>query len=169
MRTRARPTWPRPHEQGSEVRRIAEDAACRVHPVQLGGKSRARKTTVQTVLNDPGRGFVIQVESVSAPGMTDEVMDGTKTIECAAEFTIQQRMQAPLGVGSRADFQSRVCAYRRDEFLVACVRLGTPGEHHSYRAATGVPGEEGKELIRFLLELPVRLNDPGIAMRAPRA
>ena len=36
---------------------------------------------MQTVLSAPGRALVIEIETVSTPGMTDEVTDGTKPIK----------------------------------------------------------------------------------------
>ena len=54
---------------------------------------------MQVVLNAPGCALVIEIESVSTPGVADEVMDGTEAIECTGELTAEERMK-PLPSGS---------------------------------------------------------------------
>jgi len=44
---------------------------------------------MQAVLSAPGRVLVIEIETVSTPGMTDEVMDRTKAIKRATERTVE--------------------------------------------------------------------------------
>jgi hypothetical protein len=69
---------------------------------------------VQTVLSAPRRTLVIEIETVTTPGVTDEVMDRTEPVECTTEFTAQQRME-PLSNGDgRGDLQNSAPAYRTD-------------------------------------------------------
>jgi hypothetical protein len=96
-------------------------------------KSESSETTMQAVLSVPGRALVIEIETVSTPGMTDEVVDRTKPIKRTAELTVQERMKALAGGGARGDLESPIGAYRKDELFVAFIGLGTTGEHHSYR------------------------------------
>jgi hypothetical protein len=63
-----------------------------VHAIELGGKSESGEAAVQAVLNHPSRALVMKIEAVSAPGMTDQVMDGTKPIKRATELTVEKRM-----------------------------------------------------------------------------
>ncbi len=96
------------------ARGLAEDAACRVHSIELGCKGEPCKTAIQVVLSAPRRTLVIEIETVTSPGVTDEVMDSTEPVECATEFTAQQRME-PLSNGhGRGDLQNSVPAYRTD-------------------------------------------------------
>jgi hypothetical protein len=44
---------------------------------------------MQSVLSPPGRTLVIEPETVSTPGMTDEVMNCTKPIKCATERAVE--------------------------------------------------------------------------------
>jgi hypothetical protein len=44
---------------------------------------------MQAVLGTPGRTLVVEIETVTTPGMTDEVMDGAKPIKRAAELTVE--------------------------------------------------------------------------------
>lgn len=70
--------------------------------------------------------------------------------------------------GGRGDLERPKCSYRKDELLVAFIGVRTPGEHHSGRPLAAASGEEVEQVIRFHLELPVRLNDLWIAMSASR-
>jgi hypothetical protein len=70
------------------------NAARGVHSVEFGRKSEPCETTVQAVLSTPGRALVIEIETVSTPGVADEVMDSTEPIKRAAEFTAEERMKA---------------------------------------------------------------------------
>ena len=49
---------------------------------------------MQAVLNTPRRTLPMEIEAVATPGMTDEVVNGTKPIKCATEFTTEERMKA---------------------------------------------------------------------------
>ena len=49
---------------------------------------------METVLSAPCRTFVGEVEAVSAPGMTDEIVDRTKSVKRATELTAEQGMKA---------------------------------------------------------------------------
>jgi hypothetical protein len=49
---------------------------------------------VQTVLDAPCRTFVSKVETESASGMTEEVVDRSKPVERATELTIEEGMKA---------------------------------------------------------------------------
>lgn len=139
-----------------------------VHSVYLGSKGRSSETAVEAVLSAPGRALTIEIEAVSAPGMTDEVVDRTKTIEGAGETTVEQGVKALPGSGGRGDLERRVRTCRADELFIAFIRTGATREHHSYRPVAGVSSEEGEQVIRFHLELPVSRNHLGIAMSAPR-
>ncbi len=44
---------------------------------------------VQAVLSAPGRALTIEIETVTTPGMTDEVVNGTKPIKGASELTVE--------------------------------------------------------------------------------
>ena len=155
-------------KQCSEVWRLADNAASGVHSIDLGSKRRPRETTMQAVLNAPGRALMIEIETVSTPGMTDEVMDGKKAIKRASEPTIEERMKALSSGDGRGDLESPMGTYIKDELLVALIWFGTTGECNSYRRAADVSSEEGEEAIGFNLELSVRLNHLGIAMSASR-
>jgi len=123
---------------------------------------------METVLRVPRRALVMKIKAVSAPGMAEDVMDRTKPVKCATELTVQERMKARAGGGGRGDLESPLGAYREDELAVAFVGLGTTGEDHSYRPPALATGKQSEQVIRFPLQLPVRLNDLGIAMSASR-
>ncbi len=99
--------------------------------------------------------------------MTDEVMDGTKSIKGACEPAVDEGMKAPSGGDGRSDLEGSVGTYVADEFFVAFIWSGASREHDSNGVAS-VLGEEGEEAIRFNLELPVRLDHFRIAMSASR-
>ena len=76
-------------EQCSEVWCLADNAARGVHSTELCRKGKACEATMQAVLSPPGRTLVIETETVSTPGMTDEVMNCTKPIKCATERAVE--------------------------------------------------------------------------------
>jgi hypothetical protein len=121
---------------------------------------------MQAVLSVPSRALVIEIEPVSTAGMTDDVMDRTKPIQRTAELTVEERMKALAGGEGRGDLESPMGAYRKDELFIAFIGPGTTGERHSYRPVAGASCKESEEVIRFQLQLPVRVNDLGIAMSA---
>ncbi len=123
---------------------------------------------MQPVLSPPGRGLVVEIETVATPGMADEVMDGTKPVERTPDLTVEERMKAlPSGSG-RGHLESPIGAHRQDELFVAFVGLGATGEGHSHSTVAGVSSQESEKMIRFHLESPVGLNHLGIAMSTPR-
>jgi len=69
---------------------------------------------MQVVLSAPRRTLVIEIETVTTPCVTDEVMNGTEPVKCTTEFTAQQRMEPPSHGHGRGDFQNSVRAYRPD-------------------------------------------------------
>jgi hypothetical protein len=81
-------------EQCSEVWRLADDGARGVHAVDLGGKGEPGETTMEAVLSVPCCALVMESEAISTPGMTDEVVHGTKPIKRTAELTVEKRMKA---------------------------------------------------------------------------
>ncbi len=81
-------------EQCSELGCLADYVASGVHSIDLGRKSEPSETTMHPVLSIPGRAFVFEIEAVSMPGVTDEVMNGTETIERATELTAEERVEA---------------------------------------------------------------------------
>ncbi len=121
---------------------------------------------MQAVLSAPGRAFVIETETVSTPGMADEVMNGTEPIERATKLAAEEGMKALSNGRGRGDLQSLIGAHRTDELFVAFIGSDTTSEYHSYRPMVGMSSEEGVQVIRFHLKLPVRLNHLGIAMSA---
>ena len=68
-------------EQCSEFRRLAAEGARGIHSIELGRKSEPCETTMQAVLSPPGRTLVVEIETVSTPGVADEVMNGAKPIK----------------------------------------------------------------------------------------
>jgi len=66
----------------------------------------------------------------------------------------------------RSDLDGPTGACRKNELFVGCIGVSTTGEHHSAFPPAGVSGKDGEQAICFNLELPVRLNHPGIAMSA---
>ena len=80
---------------------------------------------MQAVLNAPGCAFIIEIETVPAPRMTDEVMDGTKSIKGPCKTAVEQGMKALSGGDGRSDFQSLMGAYIAAELFVAFIWLGT--------------------------------------------
>jgi hypothetical protein len=66
--------------------------ACGVHAIELGRKSESCEAAVQAVLNHPSHALAMKIEAVSTPGVTDQVMDGTKPIKRATEPTVEKRM-----------------------------------------------------------------------------
>ena len=80
-------------QQGSEVWRLADNAARGVHSIEFGRKSEPCHATVQAILSAPGRALVLEIETVSTPGMTDEVMDGAKPVKRATQLTVEERMK----------------------------------------------------------------------------
>ena len=41
-----------------------------------------------------GRAFVFEIKAISIPGVTDEVVNGTETIERASELTAEEGVEA---------------------------------------------------------------------------
>jgi len=76
-------------EQGSEIGCLADKPARGVHSIELRRQSEPSETTMQAVLNPPGGALVIESETVATPGMTDEIMDRTKSIKGATELTVE--------------------------------------------------------------------------------
>src|ERR1700722_10196077 len=93
------------NEQCSEVRCLADNAAGRVHSVELGGEGAPCETTVQAVLHAPGSALVSQSEAVATPGMTDEIVDGAEAIKRAAELTSEEGMEAPTTCDGCSDLE----------------------------------------------------------------
>ena len=118
------------------------------------------------VLSAPGRALVIETETVSIPGVADEIMDGTEPIERATELTAEERMKTLSNGGGRGDLESPIGAHRTDELFVAFIGLDTTSEGHSYRPVAAVSSEEAEEVIRLRLKLPVCLDHACIAMSA---
>jgi hypothetical protein len=55
---------------------------------------------VQAFLHAPGPALVTEIETISTPGMTYEVMDGAKPVKRAAELAVEKGMEAlPHGGG----------------------------------------------------------------------
>jgi len=100
--------------------------------------------------------------------MTDEVMDGTEPIECAAKPTVKEWMEPFSGGDRRGDLESPIGPHTTDEFFVAFIRLGTAGERNPYTGVTRVAGQEGEEVIGLSLELSVGFDHSGVAVGAPR-
>ena len=84
----------RRQEQRSEIGCLADNVARSVHSIELRRESEPSETAVQPVLSLPGRALVIEIETVSIPDMTDEVMNGAEPIERATELTAEERMKA---------------------------------------------------------------------------
>ena len=94
----------RREEQGSELWGFPDNASGGVDTIQLRREGESCKTAVQSVLKAPCLAFVIESEPVSAPSMTNEVVDGAKPVECTAKPTVEQRMHnAVTGSHSRRD------------------------------------------------------------------
>ena len=121
---------------------------------------------MQAVLSPPGSALVVETETISAPGMSDKVMNGAESIEGATELTTEQRMKTLSAGRCCGDFESPVAPDPTDEFLVAFIGFDTTGEHHAYLAVTGLSSEDGIQAIGFYLQLPVCLDHLGIAMSA---
>ncbi len=155
-------------EQCSEIGRLPDDGSRGVHSIELGGESEPCETTVEAVLSAPGRALVIEIEPVSAPGMTDEIVDGTKAIKRTTERTVEERMQALPGSGGRGDLERPFGAYGNDELCVVFVGVRTTGEGHSDHSVAAFSSEEAEEVIGLQLELSVRPDHLGIAMSASR-
>ena len=97
---------------------------------------------MQAVLNAPRCTFVIEVEAVTTPGMTDKVVDGTEPVERATEFTVQQWME-PLSNGHRrGDLQNSVRAYRTDQLFVTLIWSRAVGERNSNSPGSCVSGKD---------------------------
>ena len=61
---------------------------------------------MQQVLHSPSRVLGLEREPVPAPAMPNEIMNGTKTIECPTEFAPEDRVKTALGRRRRSDFKS---------------------------------------------------------------
>ena len=80
-------------KQRSEVWCLADNAPSCVYSKDLGRESASCETTVKMVLSAPGRTLVGEIEAVSVPGMSNEIVDSAEPVERAAELTAEQRMK----------------------------------------------------------------------------
>lgn len=58
------------------------------------------------VLSAPGRTFVGEIEAITAPGMSNEIVDGAEPVKRATEFTAQQRMKTFFNSRGCCDLES---------------------------------------------------------------
>ena len=151
----ARKSAPDREEQGLEPGRFTNDAACGIHSVQLCGKGGSCDTAMQQVLSSPSRVLGVERETVPAPAMPNEIMNGTKTIECATELAVEDRVKATLGRRRRRDFKSSTRRHRRNELCIARIGSGAAGEHDSSRRRDRVTTHNGEEMVRLGLKLPI--------------
>ena len=80
-------------KQRSEVWCLADNAPSCVYSKDLGRESVSCEATVEMVLSSPGGTLVREVEAVSAPGMTNQIVDSAESVKRTTELTAEQRMK----------------------------------------------------------------------------
>jgi hypothetical protein len=58
------------------------------------------------VLSSPGGALVSEVEAVSAPGMTNQIVDSAESVKRTTEITAEQRMKTLTYSGGCRDLKS---------------------------------------------------------------
>jgi acetyl/propionyl-CoA carboxylase alpha subunit len=104
---------------------------------------------METVLNAPGRALANEIKAIPTPGVTDQIMDRTKPVERATEFTAEKGMKALSGGGGRGDLERSTGAYSANELFVACIGSVASGEYHARSPRAGVPREVRIQVIDF--------------------
>jgi hypothetical protein len=54
---------------------------------------------MQAVLHYPRSALIAEIETISTPGVTDQVVNGTESVKRATELTAEKRMNAPSSSG----------------------------------------------------------------------
>ena len=102
--------------------------------VELGGQSPPGESDVESLLSQPGREFSVSVEAETWAHMSNDVMDGPKSVVRAAEVAAQQWVTAVPFPGARGDLQHSMSAHCADQLIVGIVGAFIAGELDSETA-----------------------------------
>jgi hypothetical protein len=111
----------------------------------------------------------MESETESSLGVTDEVVDRSKTVKGTAVLAAKHGMN-PLAIDRHGrHFKDVTSAHRRDQLSVGRVRLATSREHEADSPRLLAAKERAEQSIRLGRQLPVGGNHPGVARCARRA
>jgi hypothetical protein len=96
--------------------------------VKLGGQGPTGESVVELLLGQPGREFPISIEPQAGAHMSNDVMDGPKSVIRATEGAAQQWVSPVAFSGARGDLQDPMSTHCADQLLVRVVRAFTAGE-----------------------------------------
>ena len=102
--------------------------------VQLGGQSPPGESEVESLLGQPGREFPVPVEAEARAHMSNDVMDGPKSVVRAAEVAAQKWVTAVPLPGARGDLQHPMGSHCADQLIVGIVGAFIAGELDSETA-----------------------------------
>ena len=85
-------------------------------------KSPAGEAVIELLLGQPGCEFPVSVEAEARAHMSNDVMDGSKSVVRAAEVAAQQWVTAVPFPGARGDLQHPISAHCADQLIVASRR-----------------------------------------------
>ena len=102
--------------------------------VELAGQSPPGESVVELLLDQPSREFPISVEAEARAHMSNDVMDGPKSVVRASEVAAQQWVTPVPFPGARGDLQQPMSASCTDQLIVGIVGALTTGELDSETA-----------------------------------
>ena len=102
--------------------------------VEFGGQSPPGESVVELLLGQPRREFPVSIEAEARAHMSNDVVDGPKSVVRAAEVAAQQRVTAVPLPGARGDLQHPMSAHCADQLIVGIVWAFIAGEPDSETA-----------------------------------